>query len=177
MRRTFALGAVIILALWSVFWLYFFGMLNLPFLPSRKSNIVPVTKIPTKSNTLPTEATKANLETCGIKKEGNPLVDGEITTLKIQDSDMIVGTFRGNINGLEEVSGTTNLELIAPAGDQTYTFKLKEEEGLVYDAIELQDLTLKDLNRGMTVVLSFNCNIVGGKDNFRITRVAITGKL
>lgn len=89
---------------------------------------------------------------------------------------MTVGTFFGNINNLTYDSGKqiATLELISPKGDQQHTFNLKEEPGLVHDAIALQDLTLADLKVGQTVVISFNCDTATEK--FRITRVAITGK-
>ncbi|MBI4078781.1 MAG: hypothetical protein HY429_00565 [Candidatus Levybacteria bacterium] len=115
-----------------------------------------------------------SLESCSIKEEGNPLVQD----VQILKDGTIFGTFRGNIQTytLNQSSSSATMEVISPRGDQTHTFTIKEEPGLVYDAIAQKDLTLSNLRRGLTVVISFNC--FPNKGNlFRLTRIAVTGKL
>lgn len=118
-----------------------------------------------------------NLESCDVTKEGNPLVDGNIQTITLPSGKVLVGTFRGNINNLTFNSSrsSVDLELISPKGDQNHVFSLSEEKGLVHDAIDLKDLTLADLKKGETVVMSFNCYFNQGK-KFKITRIEVTGK-
>lgn len=130
--------------------------------------------VPPGTSPTPTPPLVSNLETCDVKKEGNPLVN-DVKTIE----GSIIGSFRGNINAFEYnlQDQSASLELISPRGDQKHTFNLIEEEKLVYDAIELKDLALSDLKRGQTVAISFNCFPDQPKDKqFRITRVAITGK-
>lgn len=137
---------------------------------------------PTPSPT-PSFTYASGLESCSVKKEGNPLVDYLTTvktgTLSATPQTIIVGTFRGNINKFTYDAGekTATLELIAPKGDQQHTFNLKEESGLVHDATTITNLTLADLKVGQTVVISFNCYPDQPKEKqFKITRVAVTGK-
>lgn len=119
------------------------------------------------------EAIKINLETCDVKKEGNPLVS-DVT--KLPDGT-IVGNFAGNINKTESfLDGRLSFEVIAPKGDQTYTFTVREEEGLVFDLKEGKDLKLTDLAPGNTVTMSFNC-FPEKNNQFKITRITVTGKL
>lgn len=125
------------------------------------------------SPTVLREAKKVNLETCDLKKEGNPLVS-DVT--KLPDGT-IVGNFVGNINKTESfVDGRLSLEVVAPRGDQTYTFTVREEEGLVFDLKEGKDLSLSDLAPGNTITMSFNC-FPEKNNQFKITRITVTGKL
>lgn len=138
------------------------------------------TPFPTPSSPPPTSFPtpipgSLNLESCDIKKEGNPLLTAAPEKLSLGSSEVIAGTFRGNINKIivvtVEPSQTYALELISPQGDQIHTFILQEEKGLVYDSVNLKDLTLKDITLGQTVVISFNCFLEDKR--FKITRVAI----
>lgn len=175
-------AALVFLTFWVIFWLNYFNFLSIPFLPSKKSQTAQKPRKAVQTQTTPTQTAEQpskNLETCSITKEGNPLVDGEIRKLKDKNGEIVVSTFRGNINkyNYDATKSSSSLELISPKGDQSYTFVLKEEKGLVYDAIDLKDLTLKDLKIGQTVVLSFNCfTYKPENEQFRITRVAVTGK-
>lgn len=116
-----------------------------------------------------------DLETCTVKIQGNPLV-ADVRTLP---SGTIVGNYRGNINKIEGSSdgGKVNVEVVSPKGEQTHTFTVKEEDGLVYDATARKDLTLADLASGQSVTISFDCVEKDGIRNFRITRIAVTGRL
>lgn len=131
---------------------------------------------PIQSGPTPTPPLVANLETCNVTKEGNPLVV-DVQTLP---NGTIVGDFRGNINKTTFNSQRTeaSIELISQKGEQTHTFNLKDEEGLVYDVTLGKDLKLSDLSAGQTVTMSFNCfKDQSQEKQFKITRISITGKL
>lgn len=113
-----------------------------------------------------------DLETCAVKMEGNPLV-ADVRSLP---NGTIVGNYRGTINKIETTDGGAAIEVVSPRGDQTHTFAVKEEDGLVYDAMTRTDLTLAGLEAGNSVVISFNC--LPDKNNlFKLTRIAVVGRL
>lgn len=122
-----------------------------------------------------------SLEKCSVTKEGSPLVD-YLKTLPVGtesvEQNMTVGSLRGNINKLtyDAKAQTAIVELISPKGEQTHTLNLKEEPSLVHDATTVKDMTLADLKVGQTAVVSFNCLPDNQDKQFRVTRVAITGK-
>lgn len=129
-------------------------------------------KKPTTTPTNQTDTT-ADLENCQVSKPGNPLVDN---LTKLSDGT-VVGTFRGNINNVSIASKSAKIELVSPKADQIHTFTVKQERGLVFDAVNLKELALTDLKRGQTLVISFNCFPKNSPDKqFKITRIAITSK-
>ena len=138
-------------------------------------------KTPTQSlsQTTPSLTPKpvANLESCDFKKEDNPLVN-DLKTLTISNKKVIVGTFRGNINSyaLNSDKVSAKIDLISPKGEQSHTFSIKDEKGLVYDAVSQKDLTVADLKPGLTVEISFNC-FPENNNIFKLTRINITGGL
>jgi len=120
-----------------------------------------------------TPSVAPSLESCSIKKEGNPLVED----VKKADEKTIIGTFRGNITKVTvHLDNTASIDLYSIRGGQGHTFRVKEEKGLVYDAVNLKDLTLTDLKKGNTVTMSFNC-FPAQRDLFRITRISVTGRM
>ena len=152
---------------------------GIKYLKTSKKPVVPVQSIvQTTPSRIPTPL-QGNLESCDVKKEGNPLLETDPKTLNVNGEKVIVGTFKGNVNqiNLDKIDKTAtvsaSIELVSPTGDQVYTFKVKEEKGLVYDAVNLKDLTLTGLKKGQTVVLSFNC-FTRFNNLFRITIVAVT---
>lgn len=173
-----------------LFALNYFSIINLSSLyPQWFSNLPqrispqPQTTLPqpTTEQPQPTQpiVTSANLESCDVKKEGNPLVE-DVETLNIEGQEIVVGNFRGNINNvtLSEDKQTAQVEVVAPRGDQTHTFSLREQNGLVYDMTSGEDGTLADLAKGQVVTISFDCAQNAQKvKEFKLTRFTITGKL
>lgn len=147
------------------------------FLPHQSIKQATWLSIPQLKNDTPpvttTNINEENLKKCDIKKDGNPLVSRVIT---LKNENAIVGTFTGNINKItyNSVNQVASIEIISPKGEQNYIFTVKEESGLVYDAVGLKALKLSDLKRGQTVVASFNCT-PKQENSFKITHLAITG--
>lgn len=115
-----------------------------------------------------------SLDTCAIKKEGNPLVS-DVTT--IPGKKFIVGTFLGNIDKVDynTQTQTAEIKLMSPKGDQDHTFTVKAEKGLITDAKTRGELQLSDLARGQTATLSFNCDLEKESKN-RIVNILISNK-
>lgn len=116
------------------------------------------------------------IQNCSITKEGNPLID-DVQILDTSKVKVLVGTFRANINKITpDATGLSPLiELASPRADQTHSFRVTEEKGLVYDSVNLKDLTLKDLKPGKTVSVSFNCFPSRG-NLFKLTRFSVLSK-
>ncbi|MCL5970211.1 MAG: hypothetical protein M1450_01780 [Patescibacteria group bacterium] len=143
---------------------------SLSFIPHLSEEKLKTTPVP-RQNISPTPVI-SYLETCSVKKEGNPLVED----VKKVDDKTIIGTFRGNITKITvHLDSTADIDLYSIRGGQGHTFKVKEEKGLVYNAVNLKDLTLLDLNKGNTVTMSFNCFPTKGL--FKITRISVTGRM
>lgn len=142
------------------------GLVFYLYQSQRKPLRPPVTPLP--------EVTRDNLESCSVKKEGNPLVND----VKALPDGTIVGNFRGNINKVELTDDRkfTSLEVVSPRGDQNHTFRVREEDGLVYDVTSGKNLKLTDLAPGQTVFMSFDC-FPQKSGQFKITRISITGRL
>lgn len=115
------------------------------------------------------------LESCSVKKEGNPLVE-DVRSLP---DGTIIGVIRGNIDNISFNMGKKSgaISLISISQGQSHTFKrIEDEEGLVYDATLQKEIKLSGLKRGMTVQISFNC-FPDQDDLFKITRIAVIGKM
>jgi len=78
------------------------------------------------------------INNCSITKEGNPLVN-DVQVFKTGEKEAMVGTFRANINKVypDSTKLSPSIELVSPRGDQTHTFRVTEEKGLVYDAVKI----------------------------------------
>ncbi|KKQ65530.1 MAG: hypothetical protein US86_C0010G0001 [Candidatus Daviesbacteria bacterium GW2011_GWA2_38_24] len=117
------------------------------------------------------------INNCSITKEGNPLVN-DVQVFKTGEKEAMVGTFRANINKVypDSTKLSPSIELVSPRGDQTHTFRVTEEKGLVYDAVNQKDLKLTDLKPGLTVAASFNC-FPDQNNLFKITQISVTSEI
>lgn len=115
----------------------------------------------------------SDLESCDVKKEGNPLVE-DYQKFTANGRRVIIGTYRGNINQIN--TDPFRFQLISPKADQVYNFTtLKDEKGLIFDDTTQKELKLADLELGNSIVMSFNC-FPGSKSVFKITKIEITAK-
>lgn len=115
---------------------------------------------------------------CNIKKEGNPIVH-EMIAASTKDKDLVFGTFFGNINKIsfDTAKKTASIQIISPKGDQTYSFKVTDSKGLVYDSTIAKPFNFADLKAGQTVMISFNCfPKETGEKQFKIAQIMVTGR-
>jgi|SRR3989338_1103934 len=103
-----------------------------------------------------------NLESCNVKKIGNPLL-------------LSPGNYKGIIQSinLNSNNNSTDIKLTSANGVQTHTFSIKTENGLVvFNPKTKEDLLLTDLKTGQNVTLTANCG--QNQDNlFKIITIAI----
>ena len=167
-----------------VFLAFLILLISIPFLIFLTSKTLEKKKVqslpsPTKTTQAPsikTDNLDDQISSCKITKEGNSLVD-DVQTINTGKASVLVGTFRANVNKItpDSTNSSPLIELISPRGDQTHSFRVTEEKGLVYDSINLKDLTLKDLKPGKTVTVSFNCFPDRG-NLFKISRISVLSK-
>lgn len=132
------------------------------FLPD--PSISPLGNPPTQGNTL-------KIEDCNIKQENNPLVQGVRTV-----GNTVVGTLYGNIQELNSQTGQSGtIKMISPKADQIYNLTFPDGRNLFYDGIEQKDIKFSDLQKGQTIVATFNCYPQKG-NLFKIIQVTVVGK-
>lgn len=128
---------------------------------------------PPDSSSSPSLA-RVNLESCSLKAEGNPLVDGEIVRIKEGGRDDLVGAFRGNVNNVELTDTGALVELLSPKADQKYTFLITGEKNLIINNATQKEMQLSELKPGMTLLMSFNC-YKKQNNKFKIVRILVMG--
>lgn len=128
---------------------------------------------PPDSSTSSSQA-RVDLESCSLKAEGNPLVDGEIVRIKEGGRDDLVGAFRGNVNNVELTDSGALVELLSPRADQKYTFSITAEKNLIINNGTQKEMQLSELKPGMTLLMSFNC-YKNQNNKFKIVRILVMG--
>lgn len=152
---------ILVIVLISLIWtLDHFGIINLSryFFP-------PVSRLPAKSQINQPTA----LDTCNVKKEGNPLV-----TSLAENNNIISGTFTGRITAVAQ-SGSRNsviISLISEKGNQRYTFNILKQPGLFYDSNKARSVEAQSLAAGQKIMITFNCLPKGG-NLFKFVQVNI----
>ena len=125
-----------------------------------------------------------DLESCDIKAEDNPLVEGKIEKFTdpnapLEKQEVLVGRFYGILHtiNLKPDKSEADIQLISPKGDQILPFVLKEEKGVIEDSKTLRPVEITKLKSGFTIQMSFNCfpKEKSGQ-RFNITKFAVTGK-
>ena len=168
-------GIVIVIALFFI--LNYFNILSLSKVFPRIFGFLPHEPFAQKIiNYSPAKLEKPSantLESCSVKKEGNPL----ITDLRTEGNS-IIGTYRGIINKItfnNPAKTSASIELVSLKGDQTHLFKVDDENGLVYDYTQGKDASLGNLKKGMSIAMTFNC--FPQKDNlFKYSRIVVISK-
>lgn len=126
-----------------------------------------------------------NLESCDIKLEENPLVQGKIEKFtspdaKLEQQAVVVGRFYGILHTFDLNTNKTeaDIQLISPKGDQVLPFHIKDAPGIIQNTETKQHMSITTLKPGLTILMSFNCfpNMKYG-ERFKITQFAVTGKL
>ena len=115
-----------------------------------------------KPEASPPPKAEDNLESCNVKKLGNPLL-------------LSPGSYKGIIQSinLNSNNNSADIKLTSANGVQTHTFTVKAENGLaVFNPNTKKDLLLTDLKAGQNVILTANCG--QNQDSlFKITQIAI----
>ncbi len=111
-----------------------------------------------------------SLDTCLVKKEGNPLVE----SISAQPTGTM-GVITGKVENVvaEPVRGSSIISLVSLDGVQKYDFNILPYPGLaVIDQTNKKDTTLANIQTGQKVSLYFECS---SSDNlFKFTRVSVS---
>lgn len=157
LKISLALILVIILALTG---LNYFGIIDLskylPFLPKRSQPQTVELIHP------------FSLDSCLIKKEGNPLV------LEISANDFgSIGKIQGVVDKIstEPIREATIISLSSLDKKQQYNFSLFEQPNLIVDLSTNKVASLSALKQNQTLTLSFSCS--KESNLFKFTRVTI----
>lgn len=103
-----------------------------------------------RSTELPSQS-PSQLESCAVRKEGNPLVQN-VTVI----DDVVVGQFEGMVTSMIPSSGSATITIASFTGNQLHTLTIPKTIP-VYDVKATAPLPFDSIQTGKTVLVTFNC--------------------